>query len=134
MKNDRKTEAQPGKSDNSFAEYLDHEGIDEESFWKGWEVATIAIPSRRKATSFAAHKHRNQKRKDAVGTPYINHPLMVVRLMSEVGRLQYKDALIAGVLHDTVEDTDTTPEEIEELFGANVRSLVMEVTDNKARD
>jgi len=40
--------------------------------------------------------------------------------------------VIAGVLHDTVEDTDTTPEEIEELFGANVRSLVMEVTDNKA--
>ena len=59
---------------------------------------------------------------------------MVVRLMSEVGGLQYKDALIAGVLHDTVEDTDTTPEEIEELFGANVRSLVMEVTDDKDLD
>ena len=49
MKNDRKTEAPPSKSHDLFAEYLDHEGIEEESFWKGWEVATIAIPPLLKA-------------------------------------------------------------------------------------
>lgn len=134
MKNQSKTELRPPEQHESFADSLSHAGIEEESFWKGWEVATFAIPPLLKATSFAAYKHRNQRRKDATGTPYINHPLMVVRLMSGVGRVLHKDALIAGVLHDTVEDTDTTPEEIEELFGADVRSLVMEVTDNKALD
>jgi (p)ppGpp synthase/HD superfamily hydrolase len=134
MKNRNKTEAQPRLEHDSFTDYLREADIEERSFWKGWEVATFAIPPLLKATSFAAYKHRDQKRKDVHGTPYINHPLMVIRLMSEVGNLQYKDALVAGVLHDTVEDTDTTPEEIEELFGANVRSLVMEVTDDKDLD
>ena len=132
MKNRVKSEVRPHERYESFSDELKHYDIEEESFWKGWEVATFAIPPILKATSFAAHKHRNQTRKDATGTPYINHPLMVIRLMSEVGQLHYRDALMAGVLHDTVEDTDTTPEEIEELFGANVRSLVMEVTDNTA--
>jgi (p)ppGpp synthase/HD superfamily hydrolase len=131
MKNRNKTEAQPRLEHDSFTDYLREADIEERSFWKGWELATTAIPPLLKATSFAAYKHRDQRRKDAGGTPYINHPLMVIRLMSEVGGLDYKDALIAGVLHDTVEDTDTTPDEIEDLFGANVRSLVMEVTDDK---
>jgi (p)ppGpp synthase/HD superfamily hydrolase len=131
MTNQDKTQTRSREREASFADFLKQDGIEEDSFWKGWETAMYAIPPLLKATSFAAYKHRNQRRKDASGTPYINHPLMVIRLMSEVGGLLYKDALIAGVLHDTVEDTDTTPGEIEELFGANVRSLVMEVTDNK---
>ena len=132
MKDRRENEAQPRKTYKSFADSLNHAVIEEEGYWKGWDAASAAIPALLRATSFAAHKHRKQRRKDASGTPYINHPLMVVRLMSEVGGLQYKDALIAGVLHDTVEDTDTTSEEIEELFGETVRGLVMEVTDNKS--
>jgi guanosine-3',5'-bis(diphosphate) 3'-pyrophosphohydrolase len=134
MKERSENEAQPRKTYESFADSLNHAVIEEEGFWRGWETAMFAIPPLLKAVSFAAHKHRNQRRKDVSGTPYINHPLMVIRLMSEVGGLQYKDALIAGALHDTVEDTDTTPEEIEELFGEIVCSLVMEVTDDKLLD
>ena len=92
---------------------------------------TLAIPALMEATMFAADKHRGQKRKDAQGTPYINHPIMVVNLMANVGGITDIEALQAGILHDTVEDTDTSPEEIEARFGYAVRSLVMEVTDDK---
>ena len=92
---------------------------------------TLAIPALMEATMFAADKHRGQKRTDAQGTPYINHPIMVVTLMANVGGITDIEALQAGILHDTVEDTDTSPEEIEARFGYAVRSLVMEVTDDK---
>jgi guanosine-3',5'-bis(diphosphate) 3'-pyrophosphohydrolase len=92
---------------------------------------TIAIPALMEATLFAADKHRGQKRKDAQGTPYINHPIMVVNLMASIGGITDIEALQAGMLHDTVEDADTSPEEIEARFGYAVRSLVMEVTDDK---
>ena len=91
----------------------------------------FAIPAIMEATMFAADKHRGQKRKDAQKTPYINHPIYVVHLMSGAGGITDIEALQAGMLHDTVEDTDTSPEEIETLFGYAVRSLVMEVTDDK---
>jgi len=93
---------------------------------------TLAIPALMEATMFAADKHRGQKRKDAQGTPYINHPIIVVNLMAGVGGITDIEALQAGMLHDTVEDTDTSPEEIETRFGYAVRSLVMEVTDDKS--
>ena len=93
---------------------------------------TIAIPAIMEATLFAADKHRGQKRKDAQGTPYINHPIMVVNLMASIGRITDIEVLQAGMLHDTVEDTDTSAEEIESIFGYSVRSLVMEVTDDKS--
>jgi (p)ppGpp synthase/HD superfamily hydrolase len=92
----------------------------------------IAIRALMEATMFAADKHRGQKRKDAQGTPYINHPIMVVNLMSRVGGITDVEALQAGMLHDTVEDTETSPEEIEERFGYGVRCIVMEVTDDKS--
>ena len=91
----------------------------------------FAIPALMEATMFAADKHRSQKRKDAKGTPYINHPITVVNLMASVGRITDIEVLQAGMLHDTVEDTDASPEEIEGRFGYAVRSLVMEVTDDK---
>lgn len=93
---------------------------------------TLAIPALMEATMFAADKHRGQKRKDAQGTPYINHPIIVVNLMAGVGGITDIEALQAGMLHDTVEDTDTSLEEIETRFGYAVRSLVMEVTDDKS--
>jgi len=92
----------------------------------------IAIPALMEATLFAADKHRGQKRKDAQKTPYINHPIYVVNLMAGVGGITDIEALQAGMLHDTVEDTDTSPEEIETRFGYAVRALVMEVTDDKS--
>jgi guanosine-3',5'-bis(diphosphate) 3'-pyrophosphohydrolase len=83
------------------------------------------------AASYAAQKHRSHRRKGADADPYINHPLQVAAFLSETGGVNDVDILTAALLHDTVEDTDTSPEEIEELFGAKVRSLVMEVTDDK---
>jgi len=96
-------------------------------------VATvdIALPALMRATHFAAEKHRGQRRKDADRTPYINHPIMVVNLLANVGRIFDIETLQAGMLHDTIEDTDTTADELEEHFGFEVRSLVLEVTDDK---
>ena len=83
------------------------------------------------ALEFAASKHSNQRRKDPAQTPYINHPIAVANiLLSEVG-IADENVLIAALLHDTVEDTDTTLEEIERRFGTAVRDVVDEVTDDK---
>lgn len=83
-----------------------------------------------KALSYAAHKHRDQRRKGGAHAPYINHPIAVTEVLWSAG---VRDAatLAAALLHDTVEDTDATPEEIEAAFGKEVRDLVMEVTDDK---
>ena len=85
-----------------------------------------------KAADFAANKHKRQKRKGINGEPYINHPLEVAHILASVGKVEDADILIAAILHDTVEDTDTTKEEITELFGENVAEMVMEVTDDKS--
>jgi guanosine-3',5'-bis(diphosphate) 3'-pyrophosphohydrolase len=84
-----------------------------------------------KAANFAAIKHKNDKRKDADETPYINHPLEVARILIEEGGVSDATVLAAAILHDTVEDTGTKPEELEEHFGVEVRDLVLEVTDDK---
>ena len=86
-----------------------------------------------KTIVFAADKHKNQKRKDKIGTPYINHPLGVAHILcNEVG-MNYDAVLLqAAILHDTIEDTDTNAEELESCFGKEVTNLVLEVTDNKS--
>ncbi len=81
------------------------------------------------ALSFAADKHRHQRRKDSAKTPYINHPIAI--LLNEAG-VADEAVLIAALLHDTVEDTDTRFEEIERCFGHQVRNIVAEVTDDKS--
>lgn len=83
------------------------------------------------AIDFAAHKHRDQRRKSG-DIPYINHPINVARLLAEVGGVDDLDILIAAVLHDTIEDTATTREELKEAFGPTVLGLVEEVTDDKS--
>src|SRR5689334_11565726 len=84
-----------------------------------------------KALAFAADKHRFQKRKDEAGTPYINHPIHVALTLVEVGQESNEDLLVAAVLHDTIEDTQTSPDEIQEQFGQTVLDIVLEVTDDK---
>ena len=76
------------------------------------------------AIDFATEKHRGQKRKS--GEPYIIHPLSVAGLLVEWG-LDI-DTILAGVLHDTIEDTETTIVDIEALFGRDVAFLVDGVT------
>jgi guanosine-3',5'-bis(diphosphate) 3'-pyrophosphohydrolase len=90
------------------------------------------LPKLLQAISFAAQKHTTQKRKGADAQPYINHPLEVLNLLGNVGKVEDYDVLIAAVLHDTIEDTETSAEEITELFGATVCQYVFEVTDDKS--
>jgi len=84
------------------------------------------------AARFSAHKHRYQRRKDKDASPYINHPIEVAELIANVGGVSDLPTLLAAILHDTVEDTDTNPAELEKAFGPEVRSLVEEVTDDKS--
>ncbi len=83
------------------------------------------------ATHFAAQKHSTQRRKNAAASPYIDHPVEVAFHLSSVGQVEDEDILIAALLHDTIEDTETTREEIAALFGEPVASLVSECTDDK---
>lgn len=83
------------------------------------------------ATLFAAQKHVSQRRKNAEAAPYINHPIEVAEHLARVGGITDEDVLIAALLHDTIEDTATTREEIEEHFGPRVASIVAECTDDK---
>ena len=85
-----------------------------------------------RAATFAADKHRHQRRKDAEASPYINHPLAVACLLAFEADVQDEALLAAALLHDTVEDTETTPVELEENFGRAVRKIVEEVTDDKS--
>ena len=83
-----------------------------------------------KAAHFAALKHKDQRRKDHNASPYINHPIAVALIIAEVGRVDDPDVLAGALLHDTIEDTDTTPDELEREFGTRIRALVEEVTDD----
>ncbi|MBF0426257.1 MAG: bifunctional (p)ppGpp synthetase/guanosine-3',5'-bis(diphosphate) 3'-pyrophosphohydrolase [Magnetococcales bacterium] len=83
-----------------------------------------------RALHVAAEKHRLQKRKDGI-TPYINHPIAVAEVLCRVGGVSDTALLQAALLHDTVEDTQTTPDELKHHFGSEVAALVGEVTDDK---
>ncbi len=83
-----------------------------------------------KSIRFAAEKHRDQRRKGVGASPYINHPIEVAETLARSGITDLV-TLQAAILHDTIEDTQTTPEEIEQEFGSEVRKMVEEVTDDK---
>jgi guanosine-3',5'-bis(diphosphate) 3'-pyrophosphohydrolase len=82
------------------------------------------------AVAFAAEKHRHQRRKDAHASPYINHPIELAILLQREGITDLV-TLCAALLHDTIEDTETTAEELRHAFGAEVADVVLEVTDDK---
>ena len=82
-----------------------------------------------KATQFAALKHCDQRRKDGK-TPYIIHPISVAMILSEIGSIEDLEILSAALLHDTLEDTDTSEHELDKIFGSRVRIIVEELTDN----
>ena len=82
------------------------------------------------ALAFASEKHRHQRRKDAHASPYINHPIALADvLVNEAGVID-SDVLCAAILHDTIEDTETTAEELRALFGPRITAIVLEVTDD----
>jgi len=85
-----------------------------------------------RAVAFAAEKHRNQRRKDADASPYINHPIAFANVLANEGDIANEDVLIAALLHDTIEDTQTSEEELKKEFGGKIASIVIEVTDDKS--
>src|SRR5438094_2892560 len=83
------------------------------------------------ALQFAAHKHRDQRRKDHVASPYINHPIALANVLWHEGGVHDATVICAALLHDTIEDTETTAEELKEHFGLRITRVVLEVTDDK---
>src|ERR1019366_5060726 len=84
-----------------------------------------------RATAFAALKHRDQRRKDAEASPYINHPIALADLLWDLGGVRDPVVISAALLHDTIEDTKTTKAELRRVFGKEVTGIVVEVTDDK---
>ena len=84
------------------------------------------------ALEYAADMHRDQRRKNVEASPYINHPIQVAEVLATVGEVDDLETLMAAVLHDTVEDTETTFTDLTEKFGKSVSNLVAEVTDDKS--
>jgi (p)ppGpp synthase/HD superfamily hydrolase len=87
-----------------------------------------------RAMDFAAHKHATQKRKGIRGESYVIHLTEVARLLAEATDGMDPLLVMSGMLHDTVEDTDTTPGDLASAFGPEIASIVAEVTDDKTLD
>ena len=85
-----------------------------------------------KVLRFASQKHKDQRRKDKERSPYINHPIDVAERIWNRGDYHQINAVCAALLHDTVEDTNTSFEELEALFGKEITDIVREVTDDKS--
>jgi guanosine-3',5'-bis(diphosphate) 3'-pyrophosphohydrolase len=83
------------------------------------------------AVEFAARKHRDQRRKDADASPYINHPIALANVLCNEGGIADPVILAAALLHDTLEDTETDYEELRGQFGDDIADVVVEVTDTK---
>jgi guanosine-3',5'-bis(diphosphate) 3'-pyrophosphohydrolase len=87
-----------------------------------------------RALDFAARKHRDQRRKDAEASPYINHPIALANVLWQEGGVQDPITIAAALLHDTIEDTNTSFDELSVAFGETIAAIVKEVTDDKQLD
>ena len=85
-----------------------------------------------RAARFAAEKHADQRRKGSRRKPYFNHLAEVADLLAEATAGEDAALIAAGFLHDTIEDTATSADELRDLFGADILALVLEVTDDKS--
>ena len=94
------------------------------------ETTDLKLLSR--ALSFAAYKHRDQRRKDVEASPYINHPIALFDHLINVAEVTDTEILCAALLHDTIEDTETTHGELTSEFGKFISDIVAEVTDDKS--
>jgi guanosine-3',5'-bis(diphosphate) 3'-pyrophosphohydrolase len=90
-----------------------------------------ALPLIFRALDFAARKHRDQRRKDASATPYINHPIQLAEVLANEAGVRDPTVLAAAILHDTIEDTETSAGELRAEFGDDIASIVEEVSDDK---
>lgn len=92
----------------------------------------MAIPRLLQALDFAAERHSAQRRKGPDAAPYVNHLIEVAALVANVGQVEDVEVLIAAVLHDVLEDTPTTADEVSERFGARVCGFVQALSDDKS--
>ncbi len=105
---------------------------------------TLELPRLIAALHYAAHQHRDQRRKDEDETPYINHPIALLHILNVEAGVTDADVLIGAILHDVLEDCSGPHQmyieerraEIRDRFGEPVLVLVEAVTDDKslARD
>jgi (p)ppGpp synthase/HD superfamily hydrolase len=98
----------------------------------GDDIRLTTILNLTEAYHFAAAKHVGQRRKGEAAEPYMNHLTEVAELVARATDAADLELIIAAVLHDTVEDTEATPEELARRFGPRVASLVAQVTDDKS--
>src|SRR6266446_2590732 len=110
---------------------MGHDSLPDTSPGSSSEVASSDLALLLHALSFAAYKHRDQRRSNREASPYINHPIDVTSIIANIGAVDDLVTLVSAVLHDTIEDTETTGDELEHEFGLEVRQLVEEVTDDK---
>ena len=96
------------------------------------EIAEKELKLFLKALSFAAQKHKDQRRKDVNASPYINHPISLANILCNEGHITDIEVICGALLHDTVEDTETSPEELESEFGKVIRNIVMDVSDDQS--
>ncbi len=87
-----------------------------------------------RALAFAAYKHRDQRRKDQEASPYINHPIALAAVLVNEGGIDDTTVLASAILHDTIEDTETSAEELEREFGVEITATVLAVSDDKSLD
>lgn len=87
-----------------------------------------------RALAFAAERHSGQRRKDAAASPYINHPIALADVLANEGRVLDVVVLSAAMLHDTIEDTATTADELAMHFGPRIAAVVVEVSDDRSLD
>jgi (p)ppGpp synthase/HD superfamily hydrolase len=89
-------------------------------------------PQIKRAIQFAARKHHGQMRRETEPLPYITHPFSVALLVAEGGA--HDDLVTAALLHDTLEDTDTTHDELVAMFSELVAELVESVSEIKEKN
>jgi len=92
----------------------------------------VAIPQLLEALDFAAVRHSAQRRKGPDAAPYVNHLIDDASLVANVGQVDDVEVLIAAVLHDVLEDTPTTADEVTERFGPRVCRFVQALSDDKS--
>lgn len=85
-----------------------------------------------KALNYAAEQHKAQRRKGDDSVPYINHPIKVTTILTQFVSTPSDELIAASLLHDVVEDTDATIDDIKNMFGPVIASIVQEVTDDKS--
>jgi len=95
-------------------------------------MSISSLPLLIDAVAFAAEKHRDQRRKDHRASPYINHPIGLAHVLACEANVTDEAVVVAAILHDTLEDTRTTFEELRERFGLPIAETVAEVTDDKS--